>query len=403
MARTFYLLREDEFAVALESTYGVSPGSPAAGDFFKHTSTHAGIGHELEELYRDRDRDNGQASVKTLQTGRAKSPVKLEADVIPAGVTGAPTEPDTKNLWLGILGKKQVCTAHTTTAAGSSGVTLNLAVGGGAASGINVAGGDIIGVDVDGTNGIECRQVASRSGDVVTLAAALSANPVAARNVYTGVTYLLDQSQLRSFHLWLFNGALKYKVPGVILNDLAMGISFSDGVPMLHAAWSGEGQPEAAQTETRPTPTAQGVPLAGVIGKVWIGAVAYVVVGMNLHINNGLELRSHESNALYPTGVKRTGNNSRYIVEQTLELYETTGGGTGEDTQALYDGGKVAGRTSRDTTVQIGNTVGNIVAWRTRNWKPKFERSEQNGERGLTASGRALATSNDDEIAVAFL
>lgn len=389
----YYLLREDELAVKKETTYATSPGAAAAGDFFKHTSSHVGITHQLEERPRDQDRDNAQASVLTLLTGRESAQVSIEADIIPSGVTGTPTAPDTDVLWEILMGTKNTRTAHTTTVAGSTTTVVNLALGGVAASGIAV--GDLIAVDVSASVGLEVRQVTSITGDNVTVDRALSAAPAASRDVRVGTTFLLNQAQLLSAYLWLFNGANKWAVPGLILQEGDVRFNFADTVPIGRVRFSGLGQTETTHTDTRPTPTTQGTPLVPSVGKVWLGATKYPIISAGFNVKNGLELRNTESDALKPSAVKRTGNNSRYLVEQTIELYLQ------DTTKSFYDNART--RTVIDAICQMGNAVGKIIAWRTPVWQSRADRTEQDGEVGLNLTGRCFGSAGDDEIRVAFL
>jgi hypothetical protein len=392
----FYLLRNDEFAVQEEAAYGTSPGALAGGDFFKHTSPSVAVVPELEELYRDRDRDNAQASVLELQTGRKRSQVALEMDLIPSGVTGTPTPPDPSAFWKALLGSEHTADAHTTTTSGSAGTALELATGGVAASGIEV--GDLIAVDVSAAVGIEVREVAALPGaDTVTLDRALTADPATGRDVFVGSTYSLDEATALSLFLWLFNNDdIRETVPGLVVKEGGFEVNFGEAVPLAKCRFGGTGKYETAQTATtRPTPTTQGSPLTPAVGKVWIGATSVPIISANVTIANGLTTRETESDSLEPTGAKRTENSSRYMVEQTLEMYLR------DDTKTFYDGSKT--RTARDVICQLGDSVGNIFAWRTRNWKPRGERMEQDGEIGLRLAGRALGVSGDDEIKVAFL
>jgi hypothetical protein len=393
---TYYLERDDELAIVKESPYGTSV-NPVAADFFKHTSSSVSIAHALEETYRDRDRDGAQASVLTRLIGRSKSTIGIECDLIPSGVAAgasALTPPDIDNLLEAVFGSRLTATAKTTTAAGSTGTTLNLATGGGSASGIAI--GQLIGVDVDSTNGIEVRQVTNIATDTVTIDRALTANPVAGRNVYTGVTFRLSQSSLISLAAYLFNGAAqKYKVPGIALNECDFSINLGENVPVGKFRFTGEGLPETTHAVARPTPTTNGVPLVPSLGKIWLGATRYPVVTAGFNVKNGIELRNNESDGLVPTALRRTGNNSRYVVEGSIEAYLTS------DLVATYDAAKT--RTAIDAIVQLGATAGAIFAWRLPKWGPRAERMSQGGELGIRLSGRALGTSADDEITCAFL
>ena len=404
MTATYYNDRESEIAVQDEAAaYGVTPGALVGGDFFKHTSGHEGFQPELEQMPRDRDKDNNQGSVLLTQTGRKRTKVSVEADVIPSGNSSTPTEPDTDLLWKAALRSKFKATAHTTTAAGSTGVTLNLTAGGGAASGIRAGGGDLIAVDIDGAGTYEVRRVVSRATDVVTIDRAFTSSPAAARAVKVGTTYNLSSTAFVSLYFWLYNqNVLRYAVPGSILNDLSVDINHADGVPLLKAKWAGVGKYEITQATSRPTPVTAGVPLAGSLGSVWLGANKYQIITGSFAVKNGLALRELEIGSLEPTGVKFTGNSTgRFDVSMALEMCMTTGS-AGEDTQALYDGAKTL--TVRDAMCQIGTVPGNIFAWCCPKWQPgPAERGAQDGEVSVKLSGRAYGTIGDDDIFVAFL
>ncbi len=166
--------------VQLEAAFNTSPGALVGADAFKHTGGKA-IKKVVSQRPRDQDRDNAQPSVITTQKGRESTEISIEAQLIPSGNSATPTEPDYDALLEAHFGSKHKCTAHTTTAAGSASVTLNLTAGGGAASGI--LAGDLIAVDVDATFGYEVRRVVSIATDVVTVNAAFSANPAISRVV----------------------------------------------------------------------------------------------------------------------------------------------------------------------------------------------------------------------------
>lgn len=392
----YYLLREDELSTQVESTYGTKPGSPAAGDYFKHTSTRLTINRITETYYRDKDRDLAQASVKNVQIGRQKSTIGIDADLIPSGNAATPTAPDTKNLWKELFGKATTLTANSTIAAGSTATIINLAGGGGAATGIRTGGGDIIVVDTGGTFGLEARRVVSRSTDAVTLDRALGQVPANAQNVYCGTTYQLDITQLASLHLWLWNGALKYRYPGVILNQGGIKVDFSQRTPVATQSFSGEAQPEAANADTRATPTTAGNPLVPASGKIWLGATKAFMVNAMFSLKNGYELRDSESDALQPNAVKRTGNGGgRYVVEQELDFFFT------DTMQTFYDASRTL--TAIDTICQLGNSPGNIVVWSCPKWQPIGNDTDFGTEIGLKLLGRALGTSGDDEISLAFV
>jgi hypothetical protein len=391
-----FLAREYELAVQREATYGASPGALAGADFFKHTSLPL-VGREIERYYRDRDRDNGQASVLSVQKGREKSKLSIEADLIPSGNATTPTEPDVDLLIESGFGSKHKATAHTVTIAGSVGVALNVAVGGGAASGL--AAKDFIAVDVDGLGGYEVRQVVSVAGDVITIDRAFTTDPAAARTVKVGTTYKLLSTALLSCYLWRFNNDnLRYAVPGVCIQELEIALNYAEGTPVGKIKFSAEGRQQVTASTTRPTPATAGQPLVPTVGKLWIGAVKLNMINAAFTLNNGIELRSRESDALTPNGLKRTGNNSRYSCKQTIEFYAFD---TAPNTKTYYDAAPSLG--GLDVLVQHGVTPGSIVAWRTPHYVPDIEETEQEGEIGYKLDGRALGTINEDEIFLGFI
>src|SRR5512139_1278332 len=175
MAINYILEREHELAVQEEATYGTDPGTVAAGDFFKAQPGPDAVQRAIARYDRDQDRDYAQASVLSTQKGRESASVTIPGDLIPSGNASTPTEPDMDLLFKANMGSKHKATAHTTTAAGSSGVTLNLTTGGWTAAGL--ADGDLIAVDVSAVVGYEVRQAVSHAGDVVTLDRAFSSDP----------------------------------------------------------------------------------------------------------------------------------------------------------------------------------------------------------------------------------
>lgn len=384
----------------LEAAYGVSPGALAGADAFK---CFAKVPFEqmIQRYDRARDQGNG-ASILSFQVGRKKSKWSVDGDVIPSGNAATPIAPDMDDFYKAHTGEKFTCTAHTTTAAGSAGVTLNLAGGGGAASGIRTGGGDIIVVDVDATNGKEARQVISRAVDVVTVDRAFTANPAAGRNVYVGTTYRLLYSSAFSLFLWEFLAGdnCRHAGGGCIVQNLGIDIDASSGAPVAGVKFSGEGKIFAAQTATsRPNPTTAGEPLLPTEGKVFIGASGKLcVVKAGLQSNNGQMLRETESCSLEPTGVKRTGNEGgRYKVDQTLDMLWTSG-----LVEGYYDNQMAL--TAYDVIVQLGVNPGNMVVWRTPKFVPEVPIVDAGGEVAISMKGKCYGlTVADTEFALAFI
>jgi hypothetical protein len=399
------LEREHEMAVQEETTYGTDPGAVGATNFFKHQSDVGAVERVIARYDRDMDRDFGQASVLSTQKGRESTKISIKGDVIPAGVTGTPTNPDMNALFRAIFGTSHKATAHTTTGAGSSGTSLVLTGGGFAAAGFQ--DGDMLACDTDGTgNAYEVRQIVSHVTDTITLDRAFTTNPTTGRTVKAGTTYTLLNTAAISLHLKRFLGGstLKYKVPGVILTDMDMKADSAKKTPTFDLSFSGAGMAETTLADTRPTPTTVGLPLTPQVSQVWFGAgvsptklFSAGVIG--LKVNNGLDLRENESRSTQPTGPKRTANNARYKVEMSLGMLLTTGT---EDTSAIY--AALQSFTAQDVLVQIGNLPGYMVAWRCPNWVADPKLTARDGEFGLDISGgRAYGVAGDDEVRLAFI
>lgn len=394
-----FLLNENELAIAKETTYGTEPGGgpgPVAGDFFKHTSTHVGIVAVQEAQANDQQRDGASASVSGQFLGRKSSTVSIETDLIPSGVSGTPTAPDIDVLLEALLGSKHTNDAHSTLTSGSTTTDLELTTGGVAAMDLQI--GDLIGVDVSSTYGIEVREVVDIDTDTVTVDRALSGAPASGRAVNGGTTYRLDHEAFISAWLWLFASEerARHSVPGLGIQDLVLALAFTQAVPMAKLTFTGVGKFETEHTRTRPTPTTAGSPLAPIVGSAWFGTSKACVLALNLHINNGLALRNNESCTLEPTGLRRTENNARWLVEQSIDVYLT------DANLSMYTAGRTM--TSVDSIVQLGDTVGQMMAWRCRDWQPRSERFEQETEMGLRLTGRAYDSAlANQEIVLAFL
>lgn len=391
-----FLNRDAEVFVQLESAWGTSPGALAGTDALKHTSGKA-IKKVVARLDRDQDRDYQQPSVLTTQVGREKTEFNLEAQVIPSGNATTPTEPDIDPLLEAHFGTKHKATAHTTTTAGSTGTALNLTTGGVAASGIQV--GDLIAVDVSTAFGYEVRRVTALPGaDVVTVNAAFSADPATGRTVKVGTTYKFLQSALKSVHVWEYlNGDnFRHKAPGTVVQNCEMEFDFGSDTPTGSVKFSGEGQAEATHATARPTPTTAGTPLVPDGSYAFVGATRNCMLKGSFKSNNGIELRENESCTLAPSGIKRTGNNSRYSVEAMVAMLLTTG-----TIEGYYDA--QAALTSYDLILQFGKTAGKIVAVSFPKFVPDVPVADQDGEVSLELSGRAYGTSGDDEIYLAWI
>ena len=400
MAVNYMLSREVELAVQKEATYGISPGAVAGTDMFKHKSR-LHFTSSRGRYVRDQDADYQQASVLSVQSGRRSSALKIDADLIPSGNATPITEPDVDVLLEAHLGTKHKATAHTTTAAGSSGVTINFATGGVAASGIAV--NDLFAIDVSTAVGYEVRRcVALPGGDVVTVDRAFTADPAVSRTVKMGTTYKLLNTSLISCYVsqWIAATLARHAIPGAIFPDMDLQVSFAQEAPLATVSFAGSGMDEVTHAVARPTPSTAGVPLVPATGFVWNGASKLFLLSASIKSNTGLEVRNNESGSLQPTAVKRTGNNSRYNIEQTLSMLYTTGD---RDTAAIYDAAKTSDATPLNILVQAGQTPGNILAWATPKFCPDPVRTEQDGEMAVQLSGRCIGTTGDDELFIGVI
>ncbi len=399
-----FLEREHEISLQEEVTYALDPGAAAAGDSFKHQTGLDAVKRVIARYDRDKDRDYAQASVVSTQKGRESTTVKIEGDLIPSGNATTPTIPDMDKAFKAVFGSLHTATAHTVTVAGSAGVTLNLAVGGGAASGLAI--GDMLAVDVSAAVGYEIRQVVNLVGDVVTVDRAFTTDPAAARTVKVGTTFRLLNSAIITLYMkrWIGGAGYRLAVPGVVLSDMQISVDSAQATPIAKVTFSGKGAAELAHTEARPTFTYTGQALVPSQSIAWFDAGAtprrmYLAGTATLKVNSGVVLRENESRSLVPTGPKRTGNDSRYSVDLSLGMLLTTGD---EDTTALA--ATVQSLGSLDVLLQMGKTAGALVGIRCPKWIPNSDLGARDGEAAITlGGGRCYGVNGDDEVTIAFI
>lgn len=391
-----FLNRDYSHYAQIEAAFNTSPGALAGGDAFK-TQSGKLLKRIKARLDRNKDKDNNQASVVTTQGGREKSSWQVEGAAIPSGNASTPTEPDMDVFFEAHLGLKHKATAHTTLTTGSTTTLLKLTPGGGAASGIQV--GDIIAVDVGGAFGYEARQVTIVATDDVTVDRALSQAPASGQAVKVGTTYRLSSAQMKTLHIWEYlNGNnFRHKAGGCIPRNLEVAINGGDDTPNTKITVSGEGAAIATHATSIPTPTTAGDWHVPTEAKLWIGTTLHCLVSASLKSDNGVELRESEFCTLIPSGVKRTGNDGRYMVTQKLELLLTTG-----TIEGYYD--NAAALTAYDVLVQLGVAIGKMIVWRTPKFIPDAEVGETANEVSLSLEARCYATSAlDDEWVLAFI
>jgi hypothetical protein len=391
-----FLGRDNVHFAQLETVWGTSPGALVGGDAFK-TKTRYPFTRTKARSDRSQDADLNQASVLTTQGGRESAEFSYEGDIIPAGNAAAPTAPDMDQFFEAHFGLKSAATAHSTVAAASTATVVNWAVGTFASGGF--ADGQMVGITVDATFGIEVRMIASHATDAVTLDRALSGVPTTGGAIIGGITYKLSEAAMKSLHLWnyLDGDNFRHKVSGAVAAQLNVDIDFTGDTPTATLTVSGP----AAKVETHataiPTSATSGQPLLPDKSYAWIAALKTCLTKAGFESNNGLELRSDESCSLFPTGVKRSGNEGRYMVNGTLGLLLTTG-----VVEGYYD--NAAALTAYDILVQLGATAGKIVAWRMKRFIPDAPPPpDVNGEVSLELSGRAYGSVGDDELTLSFL
>jgi hypothetical protein len=273
-----------------------------------------------------------------------------------------------------------------------------LTAGGGAASGI--VAGMLIAVDQDGAGNYEVRRVVSISTDTVTIDANFTTSSVATgRAVQPLTTYKFSSAALKTVHIWEYlNGDnFRHKAGGCAVQNLEADIDASQKAPMGMLKFSGEGSQQTTHATAKPTRTTAGDPLVPTVGQVWFGTGAspakYCVIKVGFKSNNGIELREMESCSLYPTGVKRTANNSRFSVEANLSLFLLTG-----VIEGYFDNSSSALLTAYNVNVQLGVLPGKRVAWCIPKFIPNVPDAVEGGEVALELSGRCYGTAGDDEI-----
>lgn len=389
-----YVTRDYEYAAQLEGTYNTDPGSWAGAHFFKSQSE-AAFKRIVSRYDRDKDRDYAQRSVITTQKGRESGSFEFKGDIIPAGA-GTPTKPDMDLLFQAHMGTVHLATAHTSTTSGSSGTTLELTAGGGAASGI--AAKDLIAVDVDATYGYQVRQVVSISTDTVTVDRAFPANPASGRAVKTGATFYLTTANMLSLYLleWLNGDNARHALGGAIAQKMMIDADYSQENPVVGVTFSGPGARVVTHSTSRPTPVTAGQPLVPTQGKAFVGSSLLDIVKASLDSDNGLELLESESGSLYPTAVKQTGNGGRYNMTGMVELLRRSG-----TVEGYYD--NATSLTAYDVIIQHGITPGAIFAYRMPKFIPDVEEGAVEGLASVQMKGRLYGTSGDDELTLAFL
>jgi hypothetical protein len=393
-----FVVTDYEHAIKAEVTFNTDPGPPVGADFARFKTR---FPFKRDKSRKDRDGDSDKsATVVTVQGGRERSTWELEGDLIPSGNATTPTPPDVDPILEAHYGVKTVCTAHTTTAAGSAGTSIVLTPGGGAASGIPVGGGVHIAVDVSAAFGYEVRRVISRSTDTLTIDRAFSTDPATGRTVKVcAASYKFSKAVEKTLHgyTWLNGDNFRQKAGGLIAQMLELSLNGGDDVPIVSFKASGPGAQIAPHTTAKPAPALAGEPLAPVEAKVWFGANKHCLTEMTFTSDNSLEHRESEFCTLFPTGTKRTKNNGRFMVNLDIGFLLTTG-----TIEGYWDVADAL--TVYDVLIQIGITPGAILAISIPKYVLDAEIGEVEGEVAINCSGRGYGTSlGDDEVLVSII
>lgn len=373
----------------VEGTYGDITATPAGGDAHRTRVRNLGFKSVVARLDRDQDSDRS-ASVHSTALGRRSAEAEVTAALASSGVTGTPTAPDLGEHFRAHFGTERVGAGHSTCTTGST--TTVVAGTAGAATALGVATGDFLAFVT--TAGIEARQV-TVSGDSFTVTPALTSAPANGSAIYGGVTYKLTFATLLSMIRYGYlNGDFEHLCAGWAVAEMEITYDLGSDTPEPMVKFAGP----AARVETLataiPTPTLSTTRgLGPVAAYAWIGADKTCVTKLGLKSNNGMELRNNEScgvsGQLIPTGITRTGNNGRYKIELELETMLV-----GATVEGYYDGARTL--TNYDVTVQLGNAIGNMVAWRTPKFIPDAEESDVDSEVAINLKGRCYGNGTDD-------
>jgi hypothetical protein len=387
-----------EIFVEAEASYNDITATPSAGDAIR-TRTAYPFKRLKSRLDRDQELD-GSSSVHGTVGGKEKASWEIEAAITPSGVTATPTPPDMFELFKAHFGVQDIGVAHSTTTAGSTTTVIAGTAGAVAAMGLVV--GDFIGVEAPAGNltlGVEYRQVTVIATDNITVTPALSFAPASGRALYATVTYKLSRTSASSVVIYSYlNGDnLRQMLPGALVTDMEVSLDASSDVPEAMVKFSGEGAKIIPLTTAKPTGTFAGEPMTPIASIGWIGATRICWTSLTLTSNNALEVRNNESCTLFPSGLKRTGNNGKYDINLSMELLALTGAIEGH-----YD--VADDLTAYDVTVQFNNVLGKSCGFRAPSWRPDVDRGEVDGEVTQTYSSRLYSNNgvNDSELTFFF-
>jgi hypothetical protein len=358
-----------------ESPFGTL-ATPAAGDGFRH-----------QELSLDKQLNRVPSPEKRGTPDRAQSRPGLPDTSFdlasgfwePSGVLGTPSYmgPFLKNGF----GAQHSLSLATTIASGAATTGATLA----SATGVQV--GDSAIVTLASGARREITRIKSVAGAVVTWDT-LSAVPDAPGAVVFGVSYSLASLVPTSLSIFKFHtaGGFKEAVSGAFVNKMAFMLDGSKDVqlklsgPARNRVLTGFSQPGAFTTV--------GSPASGLVGNVYVGGTAFLVLSASIEVDNQSQIRRGEIG----TGGLGTGIISHADfrnIQVTFSFYL-------EDTTLINQAEAVTTSTLR---LLIGDTNGSMVGLvlpRVEFEIPKIPTS--GGPKVVSITGQAYATNGNDAL-----
>jgi hypothetical protein len=352
----------------VEASYGDTTATPSAGDAYLARDRTLIFKRVLERLDRDQDAD-ATTSVHT-------------------------TQKDMGEFFRAHMGVQDVGAAHSTCTSGSTTTLVEGASG--AVSTLGAVVGDFIGVIT--TAGLEFRQITGIATDAMTVAPALTSAPANGSAITGTVTYRLSSAADLSLVLYSYLNGDNFRemLPGCAASDMEVSIDLASGTPEAMVKFSGPGARIQTFSTTIPTPTTAGQPLVPLAVYAWFGATKQCPTSLTLTSNNGQELRNNEGCTMYPSGIKRTGNGGKYLINFDIEMLLT-----GSAIEGYFDNADAL--TAYDVTVQINNEVGKTFGFRLPKFVPDTEPGSVEGEVSMKLNGRCYGTGvANSELTVFF-
>ncbi len=372
--------------VEAEVTYGDITATPSAGDAFRCRAKNLGFKQIVARLDRDQDSDRS-ASVHSTALGRVSASFEYPMALAPSGNATTPTACDAFEFYRAHFGAQDIGAGHTTVQSGST--TSVLAGTTGAVTALGLVVGDFVVATT--TAGLEARQSTVIATDNITVVPALTSAPTNGTALNSAVTYKLSKTATTSLIGYGYLDAdFEHLCAGMAVADFELTYDLGSDTPEPMVKFSGPAARVATLATSLPAPTLQtSRGMGSQVAYMWVGNTKFCVTKLMLKSNNGQELRNDESCFMYPTGIKRTGNNGRYKIEFEVEAKLL-----GADVEGWFDAARTL--TGYDVTVQIGNTLGNSVAFRMPNFIPDAEESSVSGDVAISLKGRCYGNGTDD-------